>query len=61
MKKEINIKELGWNGDIIATLNRFGNYEWFDEENETYLEYDPVEDKTRHCGTGEGCFWTEWE
>ena len=60
MKKEVSIRELGWNGDIVATLNQFGNYEWTDEENETRWEYDPETGESRHCGTGEGCFWTEW-
>ena len=62
MKETISIKELGWNGDAIATLNRYGCYEWVDEENDIMWEYDPEMDKSRHCGAGIGaCIWTDWE
>lgn len=25
------------------------------------MEVDPETGKSRHCGNGRGCFWTEWE
>ena len=58
MPKTISIRELGFNGDTIATLNKYGNYEWYSHE--TYWEYDPETGESRHCGTGTGCFWTDW-
>lgn len=61
MKKNISIKELGWNGNATATLNGYGCYEWTDSNNDTMWEYDPETKRARHCGTGEGCFWTDWE
>lgn len=59
MKKNISIKELGWNGNATATLNKYGCYEW--ESNDTMWEYNPETEEARHCGTGAGCIWTEWE
>ena len=33
--------------------------EW--EDDTTQWEYSPNTGMTRHCGFGEGSFWTEWE
>ena len=33
--------------------------EW--EDDATQWEYCPHDGTTRHCGVGEGSFWTEWE
>lgn len=61
MPRTVSIRELGFNGDIIADLNEFGNYEWYDEKNQTHWEFNPETEESRHCGDGVGCFWTDWK
>lgn len=47
------------NLETEVSENEFGNYEFVLYD--TRWEYDPTSHKTRHCGVGPGCFWTDWE
>lgn len=51
-------RELGFNSDYVVSETEYGTFTW--ETEDTYWEYDPNTDMTRHCGKGTGCFWTEW-
>ena len=53
-------KSLGFrfNSDYVVSETEYGTFTW--ETEDTYWEYDPNTDMTRHCGKGTGCFWTEW-
>ncbi len=45
----------------VEPVNEDGSYE--DDTQITFWEYLYTDTATysRHCGNGEGCFWTEWE
>lgn len=45
--------------ETYMTINQFGCWEW--EDSDTYWEYNPDSHEIRHCGKGQGCFWTDWE
>lgn len=54
------IKVKGWNiPDNAIVVN--GLVEWYDAEDNTFWQVDPVSGKGRHKGDGPGCFWTDWE
>lgn len=61
----LTIKEMGFdvpeevNKSTKVWKNESGNYRFVLED--TKWEYDPTSRKTRHCGFGPGCFWTDWE
>lgn len=53
----------GWKIPEYATKTSEGYITWREGEGiaETIWEVDPATGKGRHCGTGAGCFWTDWE
>ena len=49
----------GWIIPEDATINDCGNIEF--TSHDTMWEVDPTTGESRHCGIGEGCFWTDWK
>ncbi len=54
--------EMGRLVSSMEPVNKDGSYE-DDSTQITFWQYKYTETATysRHCGNGEGCFWTEWE
>lgn len=47
--------------DSYIFLYENGTFDVSWEDDTTQWEYRPNNGMTRHCGFGEGCFWTDWE
>lgn len=59
------ILSLGWNLSEETNCWEEGGFLFFTVMPEDITGYtvqiNPETGKSRHCGNGAGCFWTEWE
>lgn len=66
-KKQIKeaLVKMGWNLSPETECWEEGGSFFFEVQSESQYGYtvqvDPETGKSRHCGNGHGCFWTEWE
>ena len=66
-KKQVkeSLVKMGWNLSPETECWEDEGYFFFEVQPESQYGYtvqvDPETGKSRHCGNGRGCFWTEWE
>ena len=65
VQKEVETFRKAWGQDIVTDVRINGDiasYTFMPHNSDGYRqEYLLGTDLERHCGLGQGCFWTDWE